>query len=369
MRNFLTERRRVPPACFLILLAPVLVFLLSDWLVPALGVPMLDISADELLIEGQGYLEAGGRNRYLGALLFFTVLVVIAVVMFLSELLRPLTTQTRVLAVAAFLATQLPVIGAVIGHQEEQIWNWRAYHQLGTDVMAEVLSRGEVRHCQVLVKEDGRSFYETDPDRHLFAGRECTDNPGLALFRFLLDMGSFLSGIGVAALVLGMILSLSCPPEGTSLSERAFDHGRNQRAARRFLYLAGLMLSAGMFMAMAWMHWPMPFVDTDAHPGYGDTIKATLFYTGVFYTLLIVTGFGPVMYLAARRSDQLAMESLIVEESTPEAAEDDVEPTVTRLDKWKKSHGLQISMTEAIQALIATGSPLLTAFAGSFSPI
>lgn len=369
MRNFLIEKRRVPPACFLILLAPVLIFLFSDWLVPALGVPRLDISADELLIDGHGYLEAAGRNRYLGALMFFAVLVVIAVVMFVGELMRPLTRQTRILAIAAFLVTQLPVVNTVMGHQEDEIWNWRAYHQLGTDVMAEVLSRGEVRHCQVLVEEGEQKVYRTDPDKALFVGRDCTDNPGLALFRFLLDVGSFLSGIGVAALVLGMILSLSHPPKQTSLSERAFDHGRNQRAARRFLYLAGLMLSSGMFMAMAWMHWPMPFVDAEAHPGYGDTIKATLFYTGVFYTLLIVTGFGPVMYLAARRSDQLAMESLMVEESTPEAAQDDVVPTVTRLDKWKKSHGLQISMTEAIQALIATGSPLLTAFAGSFSPV
>lgn len=323
--------------CFLILLAPVLLFLLNDWMVPALGVPMLDITADDLLIDGQGYLEAGGRNRYLGALMFFAVLVLIAVVMFVGELMRPLTRQTRVLAVIAFLATQLPVLNTVLGHQEDTIENWRAYHQLGTDVMAEVLSRGEVRRCQTLTSEDGTQVYVTDPERPLFAGRVCTENPGLALFRLLLDVGSFLSGIGVAALVLGMILSLSRPPKGTSLAERAFDHGRNQRAARRFLYLAGLMLSSGMFMAMAWMHWPMPFVDVDAHPGYSDTIKATLFYSGVFYTLLIVTGFGPVMYLASRRSDQLAMESLVAEESTPEAAADDFVPTVARLDTWKKA--------------------------------
>ena len=369
MRNFLTEKRHVPPACFLILAAPVLIFVLSDWMVPNLGVPMLDISAEELLIDGKGYLEAGGRNRYLGALMFFSVLVIIALAMFVAELMRPLTTMTRVLAVAVLLATQLPVLNTVIGHQEEAIWSWRSYHQLGTDVMEKVLERGEVRRCQELKWEDGEAFYRTIPDKPLLLGRPCTDNPALALFRVLLDYSSVLSGVGVAALVLGMILSLSCPPSGAPLEERAFDHGRNQRAARRFLYLAGLMLSAGMFMAMAWMHWPMPLVDTKAHPGYADTIKATLFYYGVFYTLLIVAGFGPVMFLAARRSDKLAIESMMAVESSPQAATDNVVPTVTRLDKWKASHGLQISMTEAIQALIATGSPLLTAFAGSFSPV
>ena len=369
MRNFLTEKRRVHPACFLILAAPVLIFVLSDWLVPNLGVPMLDVSADELLIDGKGYLEAAGRNRYLGALLFFTVLVIIAVAMFLGELMRPLTVWTRVLALAALVAVQLPVLSAVVGHQEEAIWSWRAYHQVGTDVMDEVLSRGTVRRCQELTWNDGVAEYRTLPEKTLLLGRKCTDNPAMALFRLLLDFASLLSGIGVAALVLGMILSLSCPPSDTPLEERAFDHGRNQRAARRFLYLAGLMLSSGMFMAMAWMHWPLPFVDVKAHPGYADTIKATLFYSGVFYTLLIVTGFGPVMYLAARRSDKLAMESMMVEESRPEAASDSDVPTVTRLDKWKARHGLQISMTEAIQALVATSSPLLTAFAGSFAPV
>lgn len=370
MRNFLSEKRRVHPACFLILVAPVLVFVFSDWLVPQLGVPMLDVSAAELLIEGNGYLEAAGRNRYLGALMFFSVLVIIAVVMFVGELMRPLTRGTRILAVLVLIAVQIPVLSSVVGHQEDAIWSWRSYHQLGRDVMPEVLVRGTVRHCQELTVDDtGAPVYRTNPDKALFLGRACTDNPGLALFRLLLDYSSVLSGVGVASLVLGMIMSLSCPPAATPLEERAFDHGRNQRTARRFLYLAGLMLSAGMFMAMAWMQWPLPFVDSDRHPGYADTIHATLFYYGVFYTLLIVTGFGPVMYLAARRSDQLALESLMAEESRPEAATDNIVPTVTRLDKWKASHGLQLSMTEAIQALIATGSPLLTAFAGSFAPV
>ena len=369
MRNFLTEKRRVPPACFLILAAPLLVFMLSDWLVPQLGVPMLDVSADSLLIDGQGYLEAGGRNRYLGALLFFSALVLIAVVMFVGELLRPLTKWTRIWAVTAFVLVQIPVVASVMGHQEEAIWSWRTYHQLGTDVMDNVLARGEVRRCQELVMEGDAPAYRTRPDKTLLLGRECTDNPAMALFRLLLDYSSVLSGVGVAALVLGMILSLSCPPAGAPLDERAFDHGRNQRSARRYLYLAGLMLSAAMFMTMSWMQWPLPFVDTKTHPGYAETIHAALFYNGVFYTLLIAAGFGPVMLLATRRSDRLAMESLMAEESAPEAATDSDVPTVTRLDKWKKSHGLQISMTEAIQALIATGSPLLTAFAGSFSPV
>ncbi len=369
MREYQAEQRYVPPACFLILAAPVLLFVLSDWMVPALGVPMLGITPDELLIEGYGYLEAGGRNRYLGAVLFFSVLVLIAVIGFVGEMMRPLVWQTRAWAIVALVAVQIPVVMSVVGHQEEALWSWRIYHQLGDGVMAEVLSRGEVRKCQELLWNEGVPAYQTLSDKVLLLGRPCTDNPVMALLRILLDYTSVLSGVGVAVLVLGMILSLSRLPENAPLEQRAFDHGRNQRLARRFLYLAGLLLSAGMFMTMSWMHWPMPFVDTEAHPGYAETINAVLFYNGVFYTLLIVLGFGPVVYLATVRSDHLAMESLLIDEAKDDAGKDDTVPTVTRMDAWKKSHGLRIGMTEAVQALIATGSPLLTAFAGSFAPV
>ena len=374
MRDFLYERRDVPPYCFAILALPVLLFLLSDWLVPTLGVPLLDVTAEELLVDGNGYVEAAGRNRFLGAMLFFSMTVGIAVIWFIGELLRPLTLRTRILAVVVLVAALLPVVLSSVSHQEETIWNWRSYHQLGDGVMEEVLSRGDVRRCQEYVVEgEGAARTErfvTRPEKRLFFGRPCTENPGFQLFRFLLDFVTILSGVGVASLVLGMILSLSRLPDSTPLERRALDHGRNQRAARRFLYLAGVMLSAGMFLAMSWMHWPMPMVDTKAHPAYADVVNATLFYYGVFYTLLIMVGFGPVMWLAARRSDRLAVEALVERAGKAEAPEDPPRaPTVLQLDDWKSRYGLRLSMTEAVQALIATGSPLLTAFAGSFAPV
>lgn len=376
MHHFMNENRDVPPFCFAILGLPILLFLLSDWLVPAIGVPLLGVRAEDLLIADRGYVEAAGRNRFLGAMLFFGMTVLISVIWFVGEILRPLTLRTRVLAVAVLIAAQVPVIANAVSHQEESIRNWRSYHQLGDGVMEAVLSHGDVRKCQDYVVEgEGDTKVEqfvTRPEKTLFFGRPCTENPGYELFRFLLDFVTILSGLGVASLVLGMILSLSRLPDSISLEQRALDHGRNQRAARRFLYLAGVMLSAGMFMAMSWMHWPMPMIDSNAHPAYADVINATLFYYGVFYTLLIMTGFGPVMWLATRRSDRLAIEALVAVEPTETAqtrGDTPKAPTVSQLDDWKSRYGLRVSMTEAVQALIATGSPLLTAFAGSFAPV
>ena len=53
----------------------------------------------------------------------------------------------------------------------------------------------------------------------------------------------------------------------------------------------------------------MPFVDAEAHPGYGDTIKATLFYTGVFYTLLITEAFALVWIVGITISIYIAEQS------------------------------------------------------------
>lgn len=44
-------------------------------------------------------------------------------------------------------------------------------------------------------------------------------------------------------------------------------------------------------------------------------------------------------------------------------------PPVSRVDDRKATHGLRIHMTEAVQALVAAASPLLTAFAGSFASV
>jgi len=371
-----SRHREVHPACFLIVALPVITFWVNGWVVPNIGVPLLDVAPERLLDSDKGYAEAAGRNKFLGALLFFVVIVIVAVIAFAAEMLRPLSRATKAWALVVFVAAQVPVWQEVIQQQDDSIANWRSYHQLGDGVMEQVLSYGDVRLCQTFqTTGQGEARVERfvdDPDKTLFPGQLCTDNPAMQLFRSLIDFIILLSGIGVVSLVLGVILSLSRSPDHVPLEERAFEHGMNQKTARKFLYLAGLMLSSGMFLAMTWMHWPLPLVQEKQLDIYESVVNATLFYYGVFYTLLIVTGFGPVMYLAARRSEALAMENLgagqpmaqpVPGKGAPEP------PTVSAIEKWKAAHGLRISMTEAIQALLATTSPLLTAFAGSFSPV
>lgn len=381
MQYPLSCKREVPAGCFAILVLPLSVYVLHEAVVPLFGVPLLDVTAAEVLrLENDGvdlgFTEAAGRNRFLGALLFFIAVAVIALVAFFSELSRDLTAQSRRLAIGVFAAVQIPVILAVMSHHAGEADGWRSYHQLGQDVLETVLARGgPVQMCSGTDGTGMLGFFCGADGAHAFR-----------LFAIALDLVSILSGLGVAALVLGMILSLARPVEEAPLELRAFDHGRNQRIARRFLYLAGLMMSAGLFFTMSWMHWPFPMLTEAAAAPYADVINATLFYYGVFYTLLIITGFGPVLFLAARRSDELALESLVQPEQGAGEGAASVPakpvprqtgpvsarlrlPTISALDDWKAAHGLRISFTEALQALFAAGSPLLTAFAGSFAPL
>ena len=365
---------------FLILLGPILLYYLNGAIVPNLGVPLLDIPPEALLTDGAGYTEAIGRNRVLGAFLFFTTVVLVATLAFYGEWNRALSPEARRNALIGLVAVLVIVSLTMIEHRDRSLEVWRIYHQMGNGVIEAVLAQGDLRYCQQAVTAGSVTEFVPRPDKRFFLFWRCTDNPVFELFRLILGVTTFLSGLGVAALVLGMILSLARPHADVDLEIRALEHGRNQRAAKRFLYLSGLMLSTGMFLSLSWMQWPYPMIDAKAFPAYKEVISAVLFYNGVFYTLLIVTGFGPVMMLNARYSEDLAMEALQPAPDTQarpaaqdaSAAEPSPPPapiTVRLLDDWKQAHGLRISMTEAIQALVATTSPLLTAFAGGFAPL
>ena len=340
-------RKAVRPVFFAIMLGPMLLFVLNQAVIQGIGVPSLPVDAGILRDDWQ-YLEALGRNRFLAGVMFFTVIVAVSLVFFATELGGRLTWATRAWALLSFAAVQALVLQSVIDHQTGGGDVFRSYHQLGEGVMAEVLSHGTVPVCEA-------------GDRMLLFW-DCGANPVLTLFETLLDYMNVLSALGVGGLVLGMILCLALPVGQADLALRAHAMARAQLASRRFLYMAGLLLSAGMFVTISWMHWPVPLIEGAQQSAYREAIDGTLFYYGVFYTLLIMLGFGPVIFVQARRIDALAMEALVT-------AEPKRIPSVPELEKWKAANGLTVSMVQSLQALVAAGAPMMTGFAGSFAPI
>lgn len=338
-------RRAVRPLLFLIMAGPVLLFVLNQKIHAGIGVPVLPVDAS-ILSDEAPYLEAAGRHRFIAGVMFFQVIVLVSLVFFAAELRGRLTLGTRVLALLAFTLVQVPIWLSVIDHQTAAETAWRSYHQLGSGVMEAVLAFGGVPSCEA----GGR----------VLGFWECGAVPGVQQFRVMLDLMNVTSGFGVAALVLGMILSLAQPVGQPSVADRAFRIARAQLASRRFLYMAGLLLSSGMFVTITWMLWPVPMVDGAHRDAFREVVNGALLYYGVFYTLLIVAGFGPVIFVQARRIDSLAYEALSGGGKLP---------TVPQLDKWKTEQGLSVSMVESLQALLAAGAPLITGFAGSFAPI
>ncbi|WP_092060051.1 hypothetical protein [Poseidonocella pacifica] len=339
------HRRSVGLIHFAIMAGPLLLFLLNERIVQDIGVPLLPVDAS-ILRADLHYLEAAGRNRFLAGCLFMAVIVLVSLSFFAIELCGRLTRGTRIKALAVFGLVQIPIWSGIIAHHRAAETAWRSYHQLGDGVMERVLGMGSVPICD-------------DGDR-LFGLWPCEPVPGVQLFRVLLDMLNALSGAGVAALVLGMILCLARPTGHASLAERTYLIGRAQLASRRFLYMAGLLLSSGMFVTMSWMLWPVPLVEEAHRAAFREVINGLLLYAGVFYTLLIVLGFGPVILIQARRIDALAMEALYGEGDPPK---------IPALEAWKKEAGLAVNELQSLQALLAAGAPLITGFAGSFVPL
>ncbi|SFQ94863.1 hypothetical protein [Poseidonocella sedimentorum] len=345
MRGTGFSRSDVRPIHFLIMAGPLLLFMLNPLIIQRIGVPVLPVDASILRADGD-FLEAAGRSRFFAGCLFMSMIVVLALVAFAVELAGPLTRRSRALALGVFALTQIPVWTSILAHQRAGEAVWRSYHQLGDGVMAAVLARGRVPVC-----EEGARLLGVFP---------CGPEPGLTLFRTLLDLLNALSGAGVAALVLGMILCLGRPRPPAGIPARVYHLGRAQLVSRRFLYLAGLLLTSGMFVTISWMHWPLPLVRPELRADYRAVLDALLLYSGVFYTMLILIGFGPVLLVQARQADRLAMEALREGGAAI--------PSVRDLQRWKEEAGLAVSEVQMLQNLLAAGAPLMAGVAGSFAP-
>lgn len=327
---------------FIIMLGPIFVFMASNWLLQNLAATP-DLPAD-LLDPGRAALEASGRLTFLAAVLFYSVVVLAVIGTIISDLCGPLSRRTRIWAVAVLAATQLPVLAEIFSHQAGQDDIWRSYFLIGADLVEAALSGAAVPVCST----DGRILFWT------CGGGE---GDGLTLLLSLLDGMNVLGGLGVGAISVGAILTLAMPSkQGATLEQRVRALSVGQKMGRRHLYLAGLLLTSGMFASVGWVNWPLEMVTKDARALTEPTAQATLLYFGVFFTLLIVSAFGPVLFVQTMRADALAAQIL-----STKAPQEDVA-------KWKKSNGLAANLPETLQSLLAVCAPLIAGFAGSFTP-
>lgn len=328
--------------CFSIALVPIFIFwinnVISNHLMPDdLNVPI------EILQEGRHWLEAAGRYRFLAATWFFASLTVLAVALLARSLMRPLTPKTRVASIITMGVILWLAVIPLIQHSGSADGT-KVYYRLGSELFETALSRGSVPGCN----DTGDSW---------LLGA-CGELPVLSLFNRVMDIVNVLAGLGVGALIVGMILCLqTC--EGNNIEEEAAQLAHNLRQMRQQLYLSSLILTFGVFYAASWMYWPEPLVIKSERGAYSSVVLASALFMGTYFSLLILSFYLPVALVLDSRVRKLAD---VVSYNAKSKEPLDVQ-------SWRASRGLKESAIDYLRAGFAATAPILAAFAGGISPL
>lgn len=334
--------RRVELQYFGIVLVPIAIFVINVGVTRHLIAADLEVPTD-ILREGAHWLEAAGRYRFLAATWFFAALTVLAVALLVRNLARPMARETRLAAIATWL---LVLLLALVPSIEDAMnpGGPRVYHRLGSAVFEAALSRGTLPGC-------------AGPEDLWLLGR-CGDVPVITMFNRVVDIINALAGLGVGALIVGMILCLdhrAC----TDIEEEAAQLADNLRRMRQQLYLSSLILTFGMFFAASWMYWPLQLVQESERASYGAVVSSTALFTGTYFSLLIMSFYLPVAIILEGRARRLA----------DRAGQDAPGDEAPDAEGWKAAHGLKEGAADYLRAGFALTAPILTAFAGGISPL
>ena len=334
--------RHVKLRYFSIVLVPISFFWLNDAIISNFIADSLEVPSD-ILQDGRDWLEATGRYRFLAATWFFVSLTVLAVALLVCNLARPTDRETRAAAIATLLIILSLALISTIQHITEPDGP-RVYRHLGTAVFETALSRGNLPGC-------------TEPGDRWLLG-QCGDLPVIGMFNRVMDIVNGVAGLGIGALIVGMILCLETR-ESDTVEEGAALLAENLRQMRQQLYLSSLVLTFGMFFATSWMHWPLPMVLETERAAYSSVVLAAGLFTGTYFSLLILSFFLPVAIILDGRVRRLA----------EMAGGNFQEKEQLDVDKWMASQGLKGGATDYLRAGFAITAPIFAAFAGGISPV
>jgi len=333
------QSRRVAPKYFLIALLPIVVFVVESLITGNFVDPSLPVPAS-VLGEAPVWQETAGRYRFLAASWLFVAVAGMVFVVIVQDLLVRCDETTRragaVVLAVIFAVAMIPTIQYALNPDA-----LRNYHRLGGDVFEAVFASGALPGC-------------TQPNDHWLLG-VCGDAPVLSMFNRMFDIINVAAGLGVGALVVGMVLCLEAQHDN-SVAARAVQLRRNTHRMQRQLYLAGVVLTIGVLFAISWMRWPLDMASGEDVDAYDKVISAALLYTGVYFSLLILSFYLPVALILDMRKRALADQAFASKEK-PE------QPTRA---EWLKKQGLQRDPAELFKSGFALASPFLTAFAGGF---
>ena len=326
----------IAPKHLAIVILPVLVVTLSESLLSIFA--DTSVSLDPLsLIPDMQLTELVGRYRFLAVFFFYAAVCLAIFALFAAELLSRHSRKSILRVILGLVAL---IVFSFLFSMVEPEWmgSFEAYELLGASLFEEGLRAGGSPLCDV---------------------GGCDDKGAFFTMRFLMGATNILSAFAVPAVILGMIVALSRPgdidlttPKGVLAEGRTLQTAR--AAVRRYLYLSGALLSAGMMLGYAWMMWPAELLaDPEQSAQYQSLVQSISLYRGVSYTVLILSFYMPVsliqMVRIERFHDAAHREDMEVITEQAEALE---------IDK--------IQTLDALKAILSILAPILAAAVGSF---
>lgn len=323
------KKVEIAPVFLLIVLLPLLVLTASELLLSFFGNPGLALP-DNAEIAHDPIKEAAARYKFLAAFLFYAVVGAILTLVFFTELFLRHTRNSIVFTLIAVVAT-IPAAMLFSTFEPPALKAFEAYQLIGEDFVKEALGTGNMPFCKLkgVTCEGGDAFFAMD---------------------FITGMTNTIAEITTTAVVFGMILALARPvpaPDTPEAQVRALHEA--QSIMRRYLYFAGVLLTAGLLMNMAWMTWPSEMIgNASVRAEHANLVQSISLFRGVQYSLLILSFYMPV--------------SLILMMQVETLHDDATEQQSSGLtDALQKFDVKRIGALEAFKAILAIISPILAA--------
>ncbi len=317
---------------------------ISPWALAVLIIPLLVLTGTELMLGFWGdtgvqiptdvtdktvLLELSARYRAMAAFVFFATVALAVTAVFFADVFRRFTRGSQVKIVGALILTILvSMIFSVL--EPEELKSFETYELLGKDLFLAALEPGRTGACF--------------PDR-----ATCKEGTAFDAMVAMIDLSNHFVSLAAASVLTGIILSLAHgPKKPTKIEGRAHDLREARRVAKRYLYCAGVLLTAGMVWVQAWMMWPSTLIADEAtRREFVDMVNAFSLFRGTTFSLLILSVYLPVNLALAMRFEtfwrEVPLEASLAQDETLE----------------------RISYTEALKTVTAIVAPILVGVVGS----
>lgn len=322
--------REIDPRLLVFLLPPIAVFIGLEFALKGFGDGSLDIPTDAF--SGHPRLtELSGRYNFMGGSMFFGGVMISILIIFAIDLWVNYARRTRIWALIGIL------FGAGVGIVSiifAPAWTHdiETYHLVGRSFFEAALGQGQASICA--------------PES------ACEHGGGLHVFLTVSGWVNSLTAIVSACAVTGMVLALARTP-GEEIPDEGGDIVASQEVIQRYLYCAGLLLTAGMIFLNSWLRWPSEMIaDDGVRTAYSSMISSISLFIGVAYSMMILSVYLPVMLVHRFRT--MGYQAKLAKVPLPES-------TVMALPEIP-----QVAYLDAVKSVVAILSPILASAVGSF---